>query len=108
MRHFDHQIPAAPSTLALHVCKALTSQTGCARILVNRKADASIPNGLWPYVQKYDPPQLDREHDADLIIPLRLDHRRTAGKKCLWGRSGAAQKRTLSSQTLVGSSSSSF
>ena len=50
---------------------------------MNHKTNTSIPNGLWPYVQKYDPQQLDREQDADLIIPLRLDHRNHSGMRSL-------------------------
>ena len=36
--------------------------------------DASIPSGLWPYFQEYDPRQLDREQDADLIIQRTLEY----------------------------------
>ena len=36
--------------------------------------DAGIPSGLWPYFQEYDPQQLDREQDADLIIQRTLEY----------------------------------
>lgn len=29
---------------------------------------ATIPSGLWPHFQEYDPQQLDPDQDADLII----------------------------------------
>lgn len=36
--------------------------------------DASIPSGLWPYFQEYDPRQLNYEQDADLIVQRTLEH----------------------------------
>ncbi len=33
---------------------------------------ASIPGGLWPHFQEYDPAHLDRDQDADLIIQRTL------------------------------------
>jgi hypothetical protein len=34
----------------------------------------SIPSGLWPHFQEYDPRLLDRDQDADLIIQRTLEH----------------------------------
>ncbi len=34
----------------------------------------SIPSGLWPHFQEYDPRRLDRDQDADLIIQRTLEH----------------------------------
>ncbi len=34
---------------------------------------ASIPDGLWPHFQEYDPAHLDRDKDADLIIQRTLE-----------------------------------
>lgn len=36
--------------------------------------DTGIPSGLWPHFQEYDPQQLDREQDADLIIQRTLEY----------------------------------
>jgi len=36
--------------------------------------NASIPSGLWPHFQEYDPRRLDREQDADLIVQRTLEH----------------------------------
>jgi hypothetical protein len=33
----------------------------------------NIPAGLWPHFQEYDPTQLDRDQDADLIIQRTLE-----------------------------------
>ena len=33
---------------------------------------ASIPIGLWPHFQEYDPQRLDANQDADLIIQRTL------------------------------------
>lgn len=35
---------------------------------------ATIPGGLWPHFQEYDPQLLDREQDADLIIQRTLEY----------------------------------
>jgi hypothetical protein len=35
---------------------------------------ASIPGGLWPHFQEYDPIHLDRDQDADLIIQRTLEY----------------------------------
>ena len=37
-------------------------------------SSASIPSGLWPHFQEYDPQRLDRDLDADLIIQRTLEH----------------------------------
>lgn len=34
---------------------------------------ASIPIGLWPHFQEYDPQRLDTNQDADLIIQRTLE-----------------------------------
>jgi hypothetical protein len=36
--------------------------------------NASIPSGLWPHFQEYDPRRLDPEQDADLIIQRTLEY----------------------------------
>jgi len=41
---------------------------------VNAMTNASIPSGLWPHFQEYDPRRLDREQDADLIVQRTLEH----------------------------------
>ncbi len=34
---------------------------------------ATIPSGLWPHFQEYDPQQLDQDQEADLIIQRTLE-----------------------------------